>query len=178
MLNPKIIRRGDKVKILVPWLFVRCGYPKCLKSEVKVVEEEYRKDIVSLLEKVGGMKPCIVPGTTAKERVGIDKISREIAYLRLSQNGCGGNERMIHTKDVEEHLNAIVTVDDTKFCKTGRRVAPSYVHTMDGPDFEPGYLSNEKTHKILYFYPNQARLFSMGEDILAIEAKNVEKVLS
>ena len=38
---PKRIKRGDRVRIINPELFVRCGYDICIQTEMPKIEEKY-----------------------------------------------------------------------------------------------------------------------------------------
>ncbi len=121
---------------------------------------------------------------STKKNILFDKVCREIAYARLKNTGFGGSERKIHTERHEEHKDKIFTVIDIKFCKTGIYYSPSgggsYYDEYDS--YEPGGLDNEKTHKILYLSPAVLSLISKHhlramDDLLMIEATNVEKVI-
>jgi len=180
-LKPSIIRVSDKVKIINPEFFIRCGYPKSQKSEIEVVKKEFRHVILNM---ICSREKCHSFDIDRHNHL-LEKVCREIAYARLRNMGYGGNERKIYTERLEEHKDKTFRVVSIKFCKTGKYYPPS------GPsgggyyaedDYESGGLANEKTHKILHIVPfllpssMSAHSLRMMDDPLMIETTNVEKV--
>lgn len=171
----KVIRRGDKVRIVTPDFFVRCGYPKDIESESAIVLEKFGAIIRGMIQ--DPMKnPATLNPYSDLSLVG--KVCREVAYARLRANGFGGTTRSIHSKRKDDLMGKEFVVVDVSFCKTGIYSPPS----MSGgsyeyePEFEPGFLHNEKTHKILTL---AAR--SLQDEVgtgLRIDAANVDKVMS
>lgn len=171
--RPERIRKGDRVRVVNPEFFVRCGYPKCLDGESKVV-----------LEKFGGVINGMIwedASASVRLRDGhlLTKVCRELAYARLKASGFGGQERTIHTKRIDDLAGREFVVCGVKFCKTG-----TYVHGGScgeyGEEYDPPYLDGEKTHKILSLaYPAKNPpgngFFMSFEANLSIEAANVEK---
>ena len=119
-----IIRMYDRVKIINPEFFIRCGYPKCQEDEMKVVIKEFGYQIHRMIEPG--------PGAAANglawhgdERL-FEKVCREIAYARLKNMGFGGGKRTIHTERREEFMGKTFSVTKVKICKTGSYYPPSY----------------------------------------------------
>jgi WD40 repeat protein len=193
--DEKIIRAGDSVKIINPEIFIRCGYETHIEGKKQeILSSELDKDkIKSFLNSFGihtesTVKTKAYPYSTDllceydecvgehKLEVAYDKIARELAYLRIAQDGFGDDEkeRKIYTERKEEFLGHENIVSQIKFVKTGVRVAPggSMNPYTEEYDYEPGGLQNEKTHKILTLstYP--------GVRIEAIHVEKIEKHFS
>lgn len=168
-----VFRHGDKVKIITPEIFVRCGYPKTIESETKVVIEEQGNRLIEMLKELGLRNS--LSGGHYFTRV-FNKIAREIAYGRLKQNGFGGCERKIYTR-TEDIKDKKFEVVGKRCVKTGVYNAPSggYDYYSGGYDCDPGYLGNEKTHVILEIQPCDMISF-IRERPLEIEEVNVEKL--
>lgn len=163
MKNNKIIRRNDNVKIIIPNFFVRCGYPMCPENETKSIFREFGKEINGLLTKIG-VKRFQNFGNTEF----LDKLCKEIAYAKCKTNHYGGHDRQIFTQEMPELKDSTFHVLNTKYVKTGKYNHGSFYQTIDGSDYEPAYLSNEKTHKLL-------QIDCKGQHW--IEAANVQKCL-
>jgi len=163
-----IIRQGDVVKIIVPEFFIRCGYPKDIKEEAETVKKEFKNDLIKMM----GLKDVLDWSHRSDSAKYLDKVCREIAYARLKMGGFGGKDRTIHTETIEDLKGKEFTVTGIKFCKTGVYFPPTGgYNSYDGDwDYDPGYLANEITHKIL--------TLSSGIRVseLKIEAVNVEKI--
>jgi hypothetical protein len=168
-----VFRNGDKIKIITPEIFVRCGYPKTIESETKVVIEEQGNRLIEMLKELGLRNS--LSGGHYFTRV-FNKIAREIAYGRLKQNGFGGCERKIYTR-TEDIKGKEFRVVGKRRVKTGMYNAPSggYDSYNGEYDYDPGYLDGEKTHVILEIRPCDIIQF-ITEFPLEIEEINVEKL--
>lgn len=192
-LDPHIIRVDDAVKIITPKSFVRCGYPMC-KTDTKLsIIEDYKEDIRSLIIKVyrdstsTGNEFWTLEnrGIDNKISIAFDKIVDEMAVIRMYGKKFGGNERKIYTKDEPDYEGQIGRVTSIRYVKTGVRVPSSGGGWGSEYDYEPPYLSNPNTHKILTlsFYrmdgayeKDPPSLFGFWKD-LEIEAIHVEKIM-
>jgi hypothetical protein len=146
-LNPRIIREGDRVRIVNPLLFIRCGYPMCLPEETERINKTYRKDILDLLNKVEATRPNSSGNKAYSWRLDetIKKIAQSLAYMRLHSKYFGGAERKIFTVEAPSMAGYEFTVHNIMFVKTGTHFGPS----GDAEDYEPGGLWQAKTHKIV-----------------------------
>jgi hypothetical protein len=99
------------------------------------------------------------------------KIADALAYNYAYYNNFGGRERKLYTYSQPELKGVFCKVYYVKFVKTGL-YNPS---TGSHEDYEPAYLSNVETHKILdcwvNIYPSK-----FTSETAMIEAKNVRKV--
>jgi len=205
MRNPKIIRRNDAVKIIKPDLFLRCGYPLSLKDMVREIDAHYGEIIEDLVYSVGkGDKFMrrnekgfyedgvnLIPALKIKSESDVRnnpryEILKMFAYPRLVAKQFGGNQRTIHTEYHEELKDRVTTVYNINFVKTGIR-QPSWRsgNMYDGYEYEPPYLENQETHKILELaipVDFKTKVFTSitvdGEqvDSIFIEDGNVEKM--
>jgi hypothetical protein len=148
-----IIRQGDRVRIDNPIFVLRVGYPKCLDSETDEVLATMGEQLDGLLNlaniEKGGVR-FTDHGRNCYDQTK-RKVARAIAYARLNLHGFGGCERTIHTVELPELKGLEGWVQSVRFAKTGTYYPPYY---SDGgwwgePDYEPGGLQHEKTHKLL-----------------------------
>lgn len=191
-LDPKIIRAGDIVQIDNPEMFVRCGYPLCLKDMYPELEEKFGAVIRDLVNSVATGDEFVrsdKPYTMSKDYFGgkesmkRSKIYRELAYHRLQHKKFGGNRREIHTECKERYKGARAEVLAVGCVKTGVRVPGygGYDYYYGAEDYEPPYLDDQKTHKILRLgnfkssIPSGQWSMSFGIDV-AIEAIHVTKL--
>lgn len=186
-LDPNIIRVGDKVKIVNPEFFDRCGYPMSLKSAIDEVSNKFKPQIMKLLSAM--FKESLSEKHYDREMLEKDldmlmaynpynrhfeEIAKAAGSVWIKSNGYGGDERRIYTKICEDYRGKIAIVDSIRMVKTGDYVPASGGNDYWGEsDYEPAYLTNQKSHKILsIFYP---RLISTGE-YNEIEEIHVEKI--
>jgi len=169
-LDPKIIRVGDTIKILDPQLFIRCGYPLCLRDMKSEVEKSFENIIEDLIYSVGrgnqfmqrNDKGLYLDQSKVKNssfgssrQSGHSreyyKILRELASVRIKVKNFGGNDRKIYTEKYEMSKDKEALVAKIKFVKTGLRVSgsSSYDNYSGHNEYDPPYLEGEKTHKIL-----------------------------
>lgn len=132
--NPNLIRENDRVRIVVPKIVTRVGYPKAVKDYLAQAEERYgaqlRKDI------------------THEWAVG--KVLQQIAYGLAKTDGFGGRERSLHLEEKPELLGQEFTVSGIRTVQTGTYYPPSggYDAYNGDYDYEPGGLMNMKAHRL------------------------------
>lgn len=157
---------GDRVRIIKPEIFIRCGYPK-IKLDFPVTVTEKEK-ISNFLQSLGIKHDSLyyIPNSS------LEKICDEISYLRLRQANFGGENREIHTTSDFNLLNQIGQVVGKRVVKTG--VYSSAYIDYDGYS-QSAFLENEKSHVILKL--NVSDSYSTIQPYLEIEIeeKNVEK---
>ena len=198
-LDPKIIRVGDTVKVVTPILFIRCGYPLSLADVEKEVEELFGNVVEDFLNSMGGDHLMlrdekgkyedgtfvgIIPNPSNRKKASsksYKEIIKDLANTRMKVKGFGGIERTLHTETYEAAKGHETTVDSVKIVKTGQYQAASGGYDYYGGEYEyePPYLDDEKTHKILTLNlykknPTEDEKFSP----IKIEAVHVEKVKS
>lgn len=159
-------RIGDNVRIVVPKIFVRCGYPLSFDDVLERTEAEFGERIRTFCRELGF--DTYVGSYANSSSVSIN-VTREIARAVMQRDGYGGRERTIHTADRPDLAGIEGTVCRQFFCKTGTYV-PGSRSWSDG-DHEPPYLEDEKTHRILVLDLPLPGCWNMP-----IEAANVEKI--
>lgn len=170
----KSVRVGDRVEVVVPKEFIRCGYPMDYGEVAEEVAKEHLKEVMTLINKVAGGDYGVLEyfeknplkstcGSTAR------KIVQALAYAKCKNERFGGSTRLIYTKDSPEIAGYKGLVTDIKWVVTGEYYAPSYYESMDGGDYEPGGLTDQKRHKILEVSPDKTYQHFW------IEAKNTKK---
>lgn len=170
--KPQVYRVGDKVRVLEPEFFVRCGYPMEIAAEFEKFKKNYQEEIWEFLEKVNLVKRPTQIFQTLPQQI-FQSIARESAYWSCKTNKFGGNERKIYTKRITEAKDQIF-----KVVSKSRVITGTYNRAYQGyeGEFEPPYLSNSKTHIILSIWS-----FNLGDELhhaypFQIEAKNVQLV--
>lgn len=140
VINPQ----KDFVRIVTPKRYLRVGYPMDVSEEAERVKKEHKDDVFGLLEKLGVKR-------ISPDHRSIDKLYRELAYIRCIHKGFGGNERKIFEEDLPEwYEGAICQVGDKFVVKTGHRYPGSRGGGMfDEYDYEPPSLDVSGTHIIL-----------------------------
>lgn len=176
-MKKTVYRHGDKVRIVTPELFIRCGYPKTIESETKIVIEEQGEQIKKMLKELGLREPFGLYDTNTWFGRAFNKIAREIAYCRLKQNGFGGSKRELYTQNEPDLKGKTFQVVGKRCVKTGDYTAPSwgYDSWYGCHEYDPGYLSNEKTHVILEIQPCDMIRFHREKE-MEIEEVHVEKL--
>ena len=175
--NSKVIRSGDRVIVRKPLQFIRCGYPKTPKDYIEqatlavtLIEQQFlpKTERNVLLKPVNKRFPTYV-----RERL-IDKF----AWAFCVEEGFGGPERKIYTKENPALLNIECTVESVRSVMTGRYYPPrtwtsyNYLET----DWEPGGLANQKVHRIATIYPDRGpHMYLIGE-YPEIELIHLEKI--
>ncbi len=180
-LCPKI---NDFVRIDNPEMFVRCGYPIGIQDVRELIRKNNMSDITDLINKVIGQNDCdILPRLLRSDGVretSIRKIIDVLAYEKLRNDGFGGRERTIHTLYDENQKGKIYQVIGTKRCVTGTYVPPSggYEYYSGEYEYEPAYLMNDKSHRILILSIEQPNptYFADLREIYSIEDCHVSKV--
>jgi hypothetical protein len=165
----KYALRGEKVEIVTPKEFVRCGYPLSIKGimqdQFKEVEKDCGRMFAALVKKP---IPPDVPDPDPSDDFAVDSwltltalevpnmsatvhgmLCAAAAAWRLEEANFGGKERRVFEQDSWAlKVGQVVEVLGRKLVKTGIRY-PSRVYRSgwDGEaDYEPGGLESEKTH--------------------------------
>lgn len=160
MTKKPIYRPGDRVVIMQPKVFVRCGYPFDIMTETDSILTHYRTDIEQLIEKIDQHGQPSHYGFDPDIRAVASRLARIVAVRR----GYDGNDRRIYTKFESGILGKEGTVYSKRVVKTGTRRS-SRVYD----DEWQMMLSDEKTHVIL-------RVYGTGVTMFEIEAANVRHV--
>ena len=167
--SDKIIRVGDRVRVINPEIFVRCGYPMDKEfAKNNLISPEDKVKLRNLLAGFGfQFSQPLSYGYSSDPRFEAieEKIIDQIAFGILIRRGFGGPERKIITKRDEFRLNKVYEVSSKRYVKTGNRVS----ETVYGDEYEPAHLSNEKTHTVLSLYSCKSGKFE-------ISSLNVEKL--
>lgn len=163
-----IIRVGDMVKIVIPDMFVRCGYPLTVDDGEKMVKEDLLKDI------------CRAHGIDEEDHA-FYETKRALAIGLLKNRGFGGNERKIYTSTLPEVKGRYGRVTAKSFVKTGERGDPgSCSYSPDGipvEEYKGMTLLSAKTHVILTLELGSILYSTALNDFPPrIEAYNVQKV--
>jgi len=153
--DPKIIRVGDIVDVVVPNIFVRCGYPLSFDAALKEVKLLYGDSIRTFMNDIDDLRKHKSLLKDYNTRLVIDddnktylKIARALTYDYLNIKGFGGFDRKIYTERRDHIAERRLLVENTRFVKTGTYVSAGTYGDHDKYT-SSSYLSNVKTHKIL-----------------------------
>lgn len=112
------------------------------QAETERLMREKESDIAAFLRSQG-----IAYGLHTGQPSAVWKIAQAVAYELCRKAGWGGRERKIYAHDLPEFAGRECVADGVRFVKTG-------MYTLGGGggidgDYEPPYLSNETTHRIV-----------------------------
>lgn len=168
-MKRKYANVGEKIRLVNPMAFVRCGYPLC--SGVIDKRDDLRKRKWEMINAAGAALfpesprlrfaiPVLALGDTfSVERtddalhIDIDgrvasKLEAAVNMAILIQEGFGGNERSVFEEKGEGvFAGSVFEVTKKRFVKTGTRFNGSGRWSHDGDyDYDPPGLSDEQTH--------------------------------
>jgi hypothetical protein len=146
-------KRGDRVRVVVPELFVRCGYPADPAAITESYKTQYRDRIREFL-RIDGARDVAEENSLGDWLYGpaFNMAARALTAQHIANTGFGGRERRIYTMTDERARGVTFEVIDWHFNKTGTYYAPNNFPGgwWDPPEYEPGGLQNECTHRILH----------------------------
>lgn len=180
-----MIRVQDKIRIINPQIFVRCGYPLSKKIvKETIITAEQKEAIHTLLDKFNIRRPLDSTlflrhdKQDNKKWGSYDKILDVLASAVLFQNCFGGKQRQVFSEEVPELKDVHARVLGRRVVKTGKYYAPysGYDSWTGEYDYEPGGLSDMKTHVILECCFCDYGLTYNGKCEFEIEKCHVEKV--
>ena len=156
-LNPKIIREGDRVRIITPNVVTRVGSPKAVKDYVDEAEKRYGK-----LLRIDMDDRCAA------------KVIQQIAYGLAKADGFGGPVRSLHMEEKPELLGQEFTVSGVRMVQTGRYYPPSggYDSYNGDYDYEPGGLADMKARRLVSGFG----WFQFTSDRMEIPVEHLEKI--
>ena len=145
-LDPKIIRIGDIVKIIIPKFVDRVGYPKCPNDYKVSIEAKHGTAIRALARFIA---PNLHEGNGFYMRT-INRIIREYCYLAWREDDCGGRERTIHWYEELQYkdTHCIVTKLQNKTTGVYTPGGGHYNQTSGEDDYDPPCLENAQVHRI------------------------------
>lgn len=145
-MGARKIRVGDRVRIVNPMIFERCGYPLGKKEALAQARHLYGAELATLVRKVHGYSLlCDVT-----EYKGYRDALDGLAYEHMKANCFGGSERSIHAVHIPDLAGKESEVRGVKICKTGTYRPSTEQHSYFDPmEIEPAELANSKTHRIL-----------------------------
>jgi hypothetical protein len=157
-----IIRVGDRVKIVVPEVVVRVGYPL---TKAEMMKRQTPEQLQAIRDMMRAFNTVVLPetqsdllGAVTENSAKVDKLYEKIRYAMagrmLEQEGFGGKQRRIHTYTLTDIKGKLATVNAKRVVKTGDYYGAysSYDAWNGDYDYEPGGLSNEKTHVLYKLY--------------------------
>ena len=152
-----VIRINDRVRILNPQIFVRCGYPLTVQIVKDTIITQKQKDAIwTMLEafNIPNIPDRVQDNYfvfTKADNKTYEKILHDMAWVVLGQKGWGGKDRKIYAEYKPELLDREFQVISKRVVKTGTHISGhsyrDYFSSYD--EYDPPYLMNEKTHIIL-----------------------------
>jgi len=151
-------RKGDWVHIDHPEMFVRCGYPLCLKDVKDQIAKAHTQDIIDFIERISSRAEEKGTGKFASIRKqpniykkSVRDVIKVLAFEKIKAENFGGKERSIHTKFDGSMKGKVYQVKETKRVVTGSYVPGHTYHDYysEYDEYEPPYLDGQKHHRIL-----------------------------
>lgn len=150
-----VIRVGDTVKIINPEVVDRVGYPL---TKAMLMEQQTPEQLKAIRDMFRAFGVVIYPENELDlSRLGMskdyDRIYERVRYLMaevsIKKEGWGGKEKKLYTYTLEPIRNKLATVVARRTTKTGiYHAGYSSCDYWGEYDYEPAYLSDEKTHVI------------------------------
>jgi hypothetical protein len=175
-----ILRVGDRVRIVNPTIFCRCGY-EWNKQYVKdnIITPQQKNALRDLMITFGIMNEGhidilddghikFIPDACVNE---YDKLLDELAYAILKKNHFGGRERKIFTEYKPEFLNREGVVGVRKVYQTGTYERGLWCYD----EYDPPFLGNLKAHVIFNVFLDTPTIDWMAEG-LRIENIHLQKI--
>ena len=171
MSKDKVIRVNDRIKIINPNFFKRCGYPLSLEDAFCHINN-FDEQIRNLLESIINIESNTQYVKMVYNKY-INQIKKGYAGAYLESVGFGGSTRQIETFELKDYKDRIFYVVDKKVVRTGKYTKDSY---------SGSYLSNQKAHTILELNEGTYQKDFLHSKVsmyvpLKIEVCNVEKVI-
>ncbi len=171
----KRFKKGDKVKVINPDFFVRCGYPETVESAEKKLEEWFKKEygeslFIFLQKKFPFLSKNVGPDLIDWDSYGTRKIISFVAR-EYNKNALkfGGTERRVYTKHDSRYKDKICEIVSEKpIIKKSGVYRHGYSSNYLEGEYEPPYLDNVKTH---VFYEIKKNIFDVD---MWIESCNIE----
>jgi hypothetical protein len=150
-----VFHEGDRFVINTPKVVVRVGYPLCIDDVKRELDNAPLDNRIKLfLSEFGLYSPMedgadyrLLYGNTTEDTV-VNEIKTALARRLLAMRGWGGNTRSIFEIEIPKLAGTEHYVYKKRVVRTGVRVGPSGSYE----DYEPGYLSDMKTHILLQFH--------------------------
>lgn len=187
-LDPKVIRAGDRVRIVTARALERVGYPKSVKDYAKEIEERLGAQIDELVA-AAVPAPRVQTGIISKLQTGWqaqakEKILAEMGYCAARADGFGGNYRGLFLKDLDTiNVGYETFVQEVKTVLTGHyEKGYSSGGGWDGDyeEYTPPCLAIEKAHRLAKVCLNTgfnfSRISRSGDDTVWIPVIYLEKV--
>lgn len=132
------IRLNDWVRVVIPKIVVRVGYPKTVDDYMDTARDKYASKLKEDIH----------------DRHLLDRALRSIAHGIARANGFGGTERSLHFLDVPDLLDKSFRVSGIRSVRTGTYYPPSYSSSGScwggyEEDWEPGGLRDMKVHRLV-----------------------------
>jgi len=181
------IRKGDRVKVIEPYIFNRCGYnltpqiamDNLIKNNSPEIEEFLKSLGIKVQHKYGSKFTLKSPDQIDMNQAGMRQLMMSLGYLKVASDAFGGSERKIFTKYTEKFKNFEGVVHITKQVMTGEYYPPCFSsYEYDG--CEPGGLKNRKSNKILQVSPPDVliplEMYDIHNHSIWIEEQYCEKI--
>lgn len=125
---------GDRVKVKIPRIVVRVGYPKAVSDYLPEAVKAFGAQLRGAMH--------------AKEA---ETVLRAIAYGLARKDGFGGRGRTLHFEEKEELLGREFTISHTRVVRTGVYFPPQYstYSYHEAPGWGPGGLRESRAYRLV-----------------------------
>ena len=151
-MKKRVIKAGDRIKIITPQIFKRCGYPLSYEEAEKYIEDNHKDKVFNVISSVVGEDEYDIFNPRREHTKSYRKIIEGLALEYLKSKSYGGKTRSIHTELDPELVDKYAIVKEVKVHQSGTYVSGGggYSYYDWEPDYDPPYLTNVKCHRILY----------------------------
>lgn len=159
MKRARAVREGDRVRIIVPKVVIRVGYPKEVKDYLETARNYYGAQL-----RLDMSERCA------------EKALWQIAYGFAKADGFGGRERSLHFQDAPDLEGQEFTVTGVRMVQTGTYYPPhASVSYWGEHDYTPGGLENMKARRLVTGFQTYGSTFNLQTPELPVE--HVERVI-
>ena len=151
----KYLPIGVKVRVVMPLVFERCGYPLGIGD----IQAQRGDEVAKLVNAAAKAADLDIHAHGVYEH-----LCKAVCLSVLHKEKFGGTQRVIKQREDERYRNATGEVVAKRYVRTGVRVEGRSYGTVDGYEYDPPYLENVKTHCV---YTLRLDSFIETLDILA-----------
>lgn len=163
-LDPKVIRKGDRIRILTSRMVHRVGYPKTVPDYYGEVEEHLGLQIDKFLNL---RAPFAGWGLVDKQPSWRRGIISALAYAKAKEDGFGGKQRSLYFMYEPKYEGKVFTVAGVRTVQTG---------IYNGPIDDCGFggLADMKSYRLVEIYSHDIRPYQKrGPEFLLTEVKKI-----
>jgi hypothetical protein len=155
-VKSKYAKIGQMVRVITPKIFIRAGYPLTSRILLQTRKAEVDAMVVKAAEAMGmyilppEIEFSIEDPIERLDHWVVRNLRQAVCCYLLRKEGFGGSERQVFEREVPNMTGATGKVLGKRTVKTGVHFGPcgGYDNFNNEYYYEPGGLTNEKTHVV------------------------------